>query len=97
MEISEHRESIVRFSVAMTYAFADWVDGGGVERARFIEGALLTIRGLSVNREAIPPWFGKLNETPAVPSGFSPPRLVRRDTLLVGHLPPSGSSGAPHG
>ena len=59
------------FSVAILYAFADWVDDAGDERACFLEGALLTTRGLSVGRETVLPWFEKLNETSAAPSGFS--------------------------
>ena len=69
--ISEHWEgAMFVFSVAMLYAFADWVDDAGVERACFLEGALLTIRGLSVIHETALPWFEKLSETSAAPSGF---------------------------
>ena len=74
----------------MLYASADWVDGAGVERARFLEGVPLTIRGISVNHETVLPRFGKLNETPAAPSGFPPPTIGAARYHVSGQLVSGG-------
>ena len=43
------------------HAFAEWVGDYGRRRADFMPYQLLAIRGFSVDIDAFPPWFRKLN------------------------------------
>ena len=56
-------------SAIMLHAFADWVDGAGVERDVFLDDAPATARGLSAGHETLSPRFEKVNEIAAAPSG----------------------------